>query len=124
MIANTPSYELKKSALMGEALNPLQELQDLVDQGLQPSERLVWFGLGFRPPKQNAIALFPDFLPSKVQCRAVCGLDVIVLFNRYLNDPVLLKRLRSLLIQGRPYRLQLYDLDTQTVEFFKLRGGQ
>lgn len=105
---------------MVKASNPLQELQDLADQGLQPSRRLIRLGLDFLPGKHNVIEIHPDCLPTDVQCRAVCGLDVIVLIKGYDTSYGILWRLCGSLYQARPRRLQVHDLDYQKVAYLKL----
>jgi hypothetical protein len=107
---------------MNKILNPLQALQDLVDQGLQPSYRTIWLGLGFLPPKQNTIEILPDCLPTDVQCRAVCGLDVILLIKGFETRYGTLIRLCGALYQARPRRLQVHDLDYQKAAYLKLGG--
>jgi hypothetical protein len=116
------SYPLSKKAQMNKALNPLQALQDLFDQGSQPSCRTMWLGLDFLPEKQNAIEILPACLPTDVQCRAVCGLDVILLIKGFETRYGILIRLCGSLYQARPRRLQVHDLDYQKTAYLKLGG--
>jgi hypothetical protein len=108
---------------MGKSRNPLQALQDLADQGLQPHLRMIWLGLGFLPDKQNAIEIHPDHLPTDLQCAAVCGLDVLVVIKGYETRYGTLVRLCHLLYQAGPRCLQVHDLDYKKAAYLK-HGGK
>lgn len=101
------------------SLAPLIELRS---NGFMPKDSLIWLGLGFRPPKRNALALDPERLPTDEECRAVAGLDVLVCINGYLTKYGILRRLCGSLLQARPRRLQVHDLDYGRFAFLKLGG--
>lgn len=104
-------------------MNPLQALQDLADQGKQPFDRMIWIGLGILPPKQNAILIDPACLPTDAQCRALAGLDVLVLIKGHQARWSTLRTLCNALYQAQPRRLQVHDLDYARVAFLKLGNG-
>lgn len=103
-------------------MNPLQMLEDLIEQGLQPAHRMFWLGFGFLPQKQNAIAIDPDNLPTDDQCHAVTGLDVLVLIKGYETNYRPLRQLCGSLYRARPRRLQVHDLDYGKAAYLKLGG--
>lgn len=104
-------------------MNPLQQLETLAENGMQPVGRLIWLGVGFLPPKRCAIAIDPNNLPSMANCWPVVGLDVVVLYH---GDTTRYGALRSLcdgLYQAQPRRLQVIDLDARRIAFLKLMGA-
>lgn len=103
-------------------MNPLQALEDLVKQGLQPARRIIWLGVGFLPAKQNAIAIDPDHLPTDEQCEVVMGFDVLVLIKGFQTKYWTLRKLCGSLCQARPRRLQVHDLDYNKAAYLKLGG--
>lgn len=109
---------------MSKLENPLQALQDLVDQYLQPAQRMIWLGLGFLPGKQNAVFIDPSMLPTDPQCIAVRGLDVIVLIKGYTIQYGILKRLCDSLWQASPRRLQVHDLDFNKAAYLRIGGDK
>jgi hypothetical protein len=101
-------------------MNPLKPLHDLAERGMQPVGRLVWLGLGKKPLKSNAIEIDPDHLPTDHDCKAVAGLDVIVLFYGFTTKYGVMRRFCGSLYQARPRRLQLIDLDMKRIAFLKV----
>jgi hypothetical protein len=101
-------------------MSALKPLQDLAARGMQPTGRIVWLGLGMKPPKRNAIAIDPIDLPTDDECKAVAGLDVVVLFNGFLTKYGTLQRLCGSLYQARPRRLQLVDMDFKRIAFLRV----
>lgn len=62
-------------------MSTLAELARIrTDLGLAPADGLLWLGIGFKPPKQNAIEIDPTNLPTAHDCRAVAGLDVVLVY--------------------------------------------
>ena len=104
-------------------MNPLQQLEKLAAQGLQPLRREVWLGIGFRPPKRCAIAIDPANLPKATDCAGVVGLDVIVVYRGEVTRYGALRGLCGALYQADPRRLQVIDLDAKQIAFLKL-GAQ
>jgi hypothetical protein len=102
--------------------NPLSELQELKDLGLQPIGGIVWLGIGVTPPKRSAVFIDSDRLPTDQECKAVAGLDVILSYYGYITKYGTLKRLCESLYQARPRRLQVVDLDTKKIAFLRLGG--
>lgn len=88
--------------------------------GLAPSDGTIWLGVGFRPPRQNAIEIDIINLPSLDECRAVAGLDVVLLFPGDLIRYGQLRALSERLYQSRPRRLLLVDNDYKRIAFLKL----
>ena len=101
-------------------MNPLLPLERLVAQQLQPIRREVWLGLGFLPPKRCAIAIDPANLPKEADCKAVAGLDVIVIYRGSVTGYGTIRRLSDALYKGGPRRLQLIDIDAKRIAFLKL----
>jgi hypothetical protein len=102
--------------------NPLQVLETLADNGMQPLRREVWLGLGFRPPKRNAIEIDPTRLPSYTECWPVVGLDIILVYRGNATRFGTLRDLSHRLYGASPRRLQLIDLDAGRIAFLKLMG--
>ena len=88
--------------------------------GLAPMDNTIWLGIGFRPPKTNAIEIDPGSLPTSGDCRAVAGLDVVVVFPGNLIRYGLLRTLASRLYESRPRRLMLVDSDHRRTAFLKV----
>lgn len=88
--------------------------------GLAPADGVIWLGIGFRPPKQNAIEIDPTNLPTAAECRAVAGLDVVLLFPGHLIRYGQLRTLSDRLYESRPRRLLLVDSDHKRTAFLKL----
>ena len=101
-------------------MTSLTALHALLRQGKQPVGRLVWIGLDFAPAKHNAIAVDSASLPSETECRAVAGLDVIVLYHGFVAAYGALRRLCGNLHQANPRRLQLIDLDFGRIAYLKV----
>ncbi|MFS0754598.1 hypothetical protein ABC383_07855 [Noviherbaspirillum sp. 1P10PC] len=104
-------------------MSTLKELDRIRTQlGLAPADGLIYLGLGFRPPKLNAIAIDPANLPTDRECYAVAGLDVVLV---YRGDSVrygLLRKLTASLYQALPRRLMIVDLDYSRSAFLKTVG--
>ena len=94
-----------------------QALRALLQQGMQPTDRMVWIGLDFALKKRNAIMVSSASLPSREDCRAVAGLDVIVVGHCASYGP--LRRLCGSLYQANPRILQLIDLGFEYVVYLK-----
>ena len=90
--------------------------------GLAPVGGLVYLGIGFAPPKQNAICIDPTRLPSVRECHAVAGLDVVLVFRGHEVRYSTIRSLTDTLYRSCPRRLQLIDLDYHRVAFLKLAG--
>lgn len=90
------------------------------EYGLAPVGGILWLGVGILPPKRNAIQIDPTNLPTARDCRAVAGLDVVVLFPGHLTRYGALKTLSDRLYQARPRRLLLVDADRNRTAFLKL----
>ncbi|WP_426110471.1 hypothetical protein [Massilia sp. PWRC2] len=102
--------------------NPLHVLETMADAGMQPVRREVWLGLGFRPPKRNAIEIDPARLPSFTECWPVVGLDIILVYHGNATRYGTLRDLSHRLYGASPRRLQLIDLDAGRIAFLKLMG--
>lgn len=90
--------------------------------GMAPVGGLIYLGIGFRPPKENAIAIDPDRLPSQRECHALAGLDVVVIYRGYDMRYGPLRTLSDLIQKSCPRRLQLIDLDHKHVAYLKMVG--
>lgn len=90
--------------------------------GLAPVDSLIYLGIGFRPPKQNAIEINPDKLPSQRECHAVAGLDVILVYYISRVKYGQLRTLADMLSKSMPRRLILIDLDYKKLAFLKMAG--
>jgi hypothetical protein len=100
-------------------LGPLITLRNA---GVMPKAGLIWLGIGFQPPKRNALALDPNGLPTDDECGAVAGLDVVLIMRGYLTRYAPLRRLSGSLLAARPRRLQVIDLDYKRIAFLKMEG--
>lgn len=104
-------------------MSTLAELYRVRDElGLAPIDGIIYLGIGFRPPKQNAIELDPRHLPTQQECYAVAGLDTILVFHGDLIKYGTIRTLTDRLYQSRPRRLQLIDVDHKRIAFLKLAG--
>ena len=90
------------------------------EYGLAPMDNTIWLGIGFRPPKTNAIDIDPGILPTPGECRAVAGLDVVLIFPSNLIRYGLLRTLAFRLYESRPRRLMLVDSDHRRTAFLKV----
>ena len=90
--------------------------------GLAPVGSLVYLGIGFKPPKQNAIRIDQARLPTDRECHAIAGLDVVVVFHGHDVRYFTIRSLTDALHRASPRRLQLIDLDYQRIAFLKLAG--
>jgi len=104
-------------------MSTLAELGRIRDQlGLAPVDGLIYLGIGFLPPKQNAIEIDPHRLPTQEECYAVAGLDVVLVCRGSLVKYGTVRAITSRLYQSRPRRLQLIDLDYKRIAFLKMAG--
>jgi hypothetical protein len=104
-------------------MSTLLELSHIRENlGLAPVGSLVYLGIGFTPPKLNAIRIDPDRLPTDRECHAVAGLDVVLLFRGHEVRYSTMRSLTDALYRSCPRRLQLVDLDYKRVAFLKLAG--
>ena len=87
-----------------------------------PANGIIWIGLGFVPPRQNAIGVGLGRLPTASECVGVVGLDVVLIFNGYIVKYGAVRDMSSALHRACPRRLQLIDLDFHRVAFLKLVG--
>lgn len=95
-------------------MSTLAELARIrAELGLAPADGLLWLGIGFKPPKQNAIEIDPANLPTAHDCRAVAGLDVVLVYPGNQTRYGVLRTLCERLYQARPQRLLLVDRDHQ-----------
>lgn len=102
-------------------MSTLKELGRLrSERGLAPADGIIYLGLGFRPPKANAIAIDPDHLPSDRECHAVAGLDVVVIYRGESTGYGVLRKLTGSLYQALPRRLVVVDLDRGRHAFLKM----
>ncbi|MFM9438349.1 hypothetical protein ACFDR9_005454 [Janthinobacterium sp. CG_23.3] len=102
-------------------MSTLAELSRIrTELGLAPVGGVLWLGVGFLPPKKNAIEIYPANLPTALDCRAVAGLDVVLLFPGDLIRYGALRTLSDRLYQARPRRLLLVDSDHKRTAFLKL----
>jgi hypothetical protein len=104
-------------------MGTLQQLLTLRESGMQPVAGIVWIGLSLTPPKHNALLIDPENMPTDADCLAVAGLSVVLSFYGYVTKYGTLRRLCGSLLQARPRRLQLIDLDRKRVAFLKLGGS-
>lgn len=104
-------------------MSSLADLQELRAAGLMPADRIIWIGLGFVPPKQNAIGVGFDQMPTAAQCLGVVGLDVILIYKGHVTKYGAVRNLSNAIYQAKPRRLQLIDLDFHRVAFLKLVGA-
>ena len=104
-------------------MSTLKELGRIREElGMAPIDGMIYLGIGFKPPKQNAIAIDPDRLPTQRECHSVAGLDVIVIYHGNDVGYSVMRTLTAALERSRPRRLQLVDLDQQRIAFLKLAG--
>ena len=104
-------------------MSTLKELGRIREElGLAPINSLIYLGIGFRPPKENAIAIDPEHLPSQRECHAVAGLDVVLVYKGNAVRYGALRTLTQCLENSLPRRLQLIDLDEKRIAFLKLAG--
>ena len=102
-------------------MTPLAELARIrAVYGLAPVGCVLWLGVGMLPPKRNAIQIDPANLPTAMECRAVAGLDVVLVFPGNLTRYGALRTLSDRLYQARPRRLLLVDGDRNRTAFLKL----
>lgn len=98
----------------------LKSLIGVRDEGLMPAGRIVYLGLGFLPPKLNAIAIDPAKMPVSKDLAGIAGLDVILTYYgnkaRYGDIRTLCDRIS----ECRPRRFQLIDVDNKRVAYLKL----
>lgn len=90
------------------------------EHGLAPVGGVLWLGMGMLPPKRNAIQIDPANLPTTLECRAVAGLDVVLLFPGKITRHGALSVLSDRLYRSRPRRLLLVDIDHNRTAFLKL----
>src|SRR5579863_4895674 len=95
-------------------------LRSQINIGLQPIDRIIWLGLDFLPAHTNAFQIDSKAIPSKKECAAVAGLDVIVLYHGHSTRYGSLRTLSENLYQAIPRRLQLIDFDLNRVAYLKL----
>jgi hypothetical protein len=101
-------------------MSTLAELARIrTEHGLAPAGGLLWLGIGFKPPKQNAIEIDPINLPTEHDCRAVAGLDVVLVYPGDVTRYGVLRTLTDRLYRGRPRILMLVDRDHKKVAFLK-----
>ncbi|RZI43210.1 hypothetical protein EGT07_10225 [Herbaspirillum sp. HC18] len=105
-----------------ETIANLAPLTELRSNGVMPKDGLIWLGLGFRPPKRNALEIDPDCLPTDSECKCVAGLDVVLFIRGYMTKYGILRRLCGSLLASRPHRLQVIDLDYKRIAYLKLGG--
>ena len=104
-------------------MSTLKELDRIrTELGLAPADGQLFLGLGFRPPKRNAIAIDPDSLPTDRDCYAVAGLDVILIYRGHSTKYGVLRKLTGSLYQAMPRRLIIVDLDRSRCAFLKTVG--
>lgn len=92
------------------------------ERGLAPVGGILYLGLGFLPPKLNAIAIDPDHLPTDHECHAVAGLDVVLIYRGDSTRYGVLRKLTGSLYQALPRRLMIVDLDHNRHAFLKTVG--
>lgn len=88
--------------------------------GLAPVGGILWLGIGMLPPKRNAIEIDPADLPTALECRAVAGLDVVLMFPGTSTRYGALRTLSDRLYRARPRRVLLVDSDHRRTAFLKL----
>lgn len=98
-------------------------LNEMIDSGLMPRGRIVWLGLGITPLKTNSIKIETNNLPNRDECISIVGLDVVLTYSGNLTSYGTLRKLCYALLNARPRRLQVVDVDIKKVAFLKL-GGQ
>ena len=104
-------------------MSTLTELGRIREElGLAPVDSLIYLGMGFRPPKQNAIAIDLLRLPTQRECHAVAGLDVVLVYYISRVKYGQLRTLAGMLGQSMPRRLILVDLDYKKLAFLKMAG--
>lgn len=104
-------------------MSTLLELKRIRENlGLAPIGSLVYLGIGFTPPKRNAIRIYPERLPTDRECHAITGLDVVLVFHGYDVRYSTIRTLADALYRSCPRRLQLIDLDFKRIAFLKLAG--
>lgn len=91
--------------------NPLQLLQDLIDQGLQPARREFWLFLDAVPNRSYGLPINAENLPTDGECLALAGLDVVLYFHGYLTDYRTLRRLCGSILAARPNLFWIFDRD-------------
>lgn len=101
-------------------MSTLIQLKEAFDAGGMPDGRIVWLGLGITPPKLNAIKIEIDELPTDKECLSVVGLDIVLTYRGNLTKYGILLKICGTLLQARPRRLQIVDVDTNHIAFLKL----
>lgn len=98
----------------------MQPLADLAKRGQQPRFGQIWIGLGFRLPKRNAINIDPTDLPTDVECAALAGLDVILVYPGNTTGYAVLRRICGSIYAARPRRLMIVDSDFKKFAFLRV----
>lgn len=117
--SNRPATLSRKAKPEYSGLAPLMAIRR---KQFMPVNELIWLGLGFRPPKRNALSIDPGHLPTDTECFSVAGLDVVLLFDGYHIKYSVLRLLCGSLYAARPKRLQVIDRDYGKVAYLKLGG--
>lgn len=100
-------------------MNTLKPLQDVLDQGMQPAHAEFWLFLDLPAYRTNGLVISSCQLPSADDCRAVAGLDVILVFEGDRTSYAILRRLCGLLLSARPRRLQALVHDYKKMAYLK-----
>lgn len=90
-----------------------------MEQGFQPAGAEFWLFLDLEPYRTNGLAIASDRLPTERDCRAVAGLDIVVVFKGNQMTYRTLLRLCESLLAARPRRLLAFDLDYKKMAYLK-----
>ena len=100
--------------------NPLQLLQDLIECGLQPARREFWLFLDATPNRTYGLRINAENLPTDNDCKALTGLNIVLIFNGYLTKYGTLRRLCGSILAARPHLFWILDLDRKKIVHLKI----
>lgn len=98
----------------------LNFLTDARNQGLMPTKRIIYLGLGVLPPKLNSIKIPLNVQLSNDEFEPFVGLDIVLVYRGAYTKYGTLKRISDSLLNANPRRLMLIDLDQKGSVFLKL----
>jgi len=100
--------------------NPLQQLQNLIDQGFQPVRREFWLFLDKMPNRSYGLRINAGNLPTDDDCTALTGLNIVLIFNGYLTKYGTLRRLCASILAARPHLFWIFDCDFKKIAHLKI----
>jgi hypothetical protein len=100
--------------------NPLQPLQNLIDEGLQPVRREFWLFLDAKQNRINGLVVSATNLPTDNDCKAIAGLDIVLVFHGHSTKYGTLNRLCGSILAARPHLFWILDLDFKKIAHLKI----